>query len=213
MNIFIVGSTGRVGYKLTEALIKEGHTVFAGARDKAKVFEHDQVTPIDFDLHWDLTQMTRAMSDLPLDAIYFVAGSRGKDLLQSDLFGAVKVMQAAESINVKRFVQLSSIFALEPEKWTTSFLKNLGNYNVAKYFSDNWLINNTNLDYTILQPGALTEDAGTGLIDIQGVNPGSNSIMDVARTLALILNNQNTIKKVIKMCEGNIPVQEALQSV
>lgn len=52
------------------------------------------------------------------NAVYFLAGSRGKDLLQTDAFGAVKLMQTAESIGIRRFIMLSSIFALEPEKWS-----------------------------------------------------------------------------------------------
>ena len=49
---------------------------------------------------------------------YFVAGSRGKDLLQTDLYGAVKMMQAVEKKgNLKRYIHLSSLFALQPDKW------------------------------------------------------------------------------------------------
>lgn len=35
------------------------------------------------------------------DIVYFVAGSRGKDLLQTDAFGAVKTMIAAEKSGIK----------------------------------------------------------------------------------------------------------------
>ncbi|WP_153048456.1 NAD(P)H-binding protein, partial [Streptococcus suis] len=101
------------------------------------------------------------------DAVYFLAGSRGKDLLQTDAFGAVKLMQATEASQVKRFVLLSSIFATEPEKWSDPNLVNITDYNIAKFFADQWLIHNTTLDYTIVQPGNLVEaETGSGLIEL-----------------------------------------------
>ena len=82
-----------------------------------------------------------------MDAVYFLAGSRGKDLLQTDAFGAVKLMQACEQVEVKRFVILSSIFALEPEKWAEEkSLQNITNYNIAKFFANNYLVTNDKLD-------------------------------------------------------------------
>lgn len=53
-----------------------------------------------------------------MDAIYFVAGSRGKDLLETDAMGAVKTMQAAEKDGIKRYIMLSSLYALQPEMWS-----------------------------------------------------------------------------------------------
>lgn len=41
------------------------------------------------------------------DAVYFTAGSRGKDLLQTDAFGAVKTMQAAKKLSIERYIMLS----------------------------------------------------------------------------------------------------------
>ncbi len=59
------------------------------------------------------------------DAVYFTAGSRGKDLLQTDAFGAVKLMQATELAGIHRFVLLSSVFANRPEKWSDPCLVNI----------------------------------------------------------------------------------------
>lgn len=50
------------------------------------------------------------------DAVIFTAGSRGKDLLQTDAYGAVKLMQAAKQAGINRFVMLSALFSLTPEK-------------------------------------------------------------------------------------------------
>ena len=146
-----------------------------------------------------------------MDAVYFLAGSRGKDLLHTDAFGAVKLMQACEAVGIRRFVMLSSVFALEPEKWAEeNSLKNITNYNIAKFFADNYLVTNTDLDYTIIQPSVLKEEEGTGKIELNPEHDGSNPIPDVGRVLSSVLTMENTFKKVIKMRGGDTPIAEAL---
>ncbi|WP_364147598.1 NAD(P)H-binding protein [Paenibacillus sp. LPE1-1-1.1] len=61
---------------------------------------------------------------------------------------------------------LNSAFSLDQDKWKESFLKDITDYNIAKHFADQWLINNTNLDYTILQPGVLKETPGSGKLEV-----------------------------------------------
>jgi nucleoside-diphosphate-sugar epimerase len=140
-----------------------------------------------------------------------VAGSKGKDLLKVDLNGAVNVMRAAENKKIKRFIMLSSVFALEQDKWNQSFLKELTDYNIAKHYADQWLINNTKLDYTILQPGVLKETPGSGKIDVNVDYPAENSIDNVVDTLALSLQEPAAIGKVITMSDGKTPISEAFQ--
>lgn len=108
---------------------------------------------------------------------------------------------------------LSSVFALQPERWSESFLRNITDYNIAKYFADQWLVHQSNLDYTILQPGALQEHIGTGLIQINVAEPLSNSIENVVETLTCILSAPNTIGQVITMADGDMPISEALAYV
>ena len=147
------------------------------------------------------------------DAVIFVAGSRGKDLLQTDLNGAVKLMKAAEANGVKRYVQLSSAFALDQDKWAeTPSLASIIDYDIAKYFSDEWLIHNTNLDYTIIQPGNLMEKPATGKTSFTPEG-GENSIDDVAQVLVDSLKYDNTIHQVIIMHDGDTPIDEALSKV
>ena len=82
-----------------------------------------------FDLHTEPEEMAAKFADA--EAVYFVAGSRGKDLLQSDLYGAVKVMQAAEA---KGYIHLSSAYALEPEQWQREGMASLMDYNDRQIF-------------------------------------------------------------------------------
>lgn len=148
-----------------------------------------------------------------IDAVYFVSGSRGKNLLQIDLHGAIKTMQAAESAGVKRYILLSSAFALKPEHWKESFLSDLTDYNIAKHYTDLYLTTQTQLDYSILQPGALKGEQGTGKIETNVISPGSNAIANVVDTLVAILAENSTIGKVILMHDGDTPIKEPIRQV
>lgn len=207
MKLFIAGATGRVGEELIKDLVEKGHTIYAGARRDGDIEISDSVTPVHLDLHGTVDEIADTLGDA--EAVYFVAGSRGKDLLQTDLYGAVKLMQAVEKKGIKRYIHLSSLFALQPEKWSDA----LTDYNISKFFSDNWLIDKTNLEYTILQPGSLKETPGSGKITTTITEKSENSIENVAAVLAEILEQDNTIKKVILMGDGDTPIKEAVNKI
>ncbi|MEQ9763117.1 SDR family oxidoreductase [Streptococcus jiangjianxini] len=212
MRVFVAGATGRVAEQLIKELIGKGHTVVAGARKPGNVIQLAGVEPVAMDLHEDSTKLASLIKGS--DAVYFTAGSRGKDLLQTDAFGAVKLMQAAEAADVSRFVLLSSIFATEPEKWSDPNLAKIMNYNIAKFFADHWLMHQTKLNYTIIQPGNLVEAAsGSGKIAIHISQPKPNTIPNVARVLAEVLEFPNTIGKIIQMSDGETPITDALKSL
>lgn len=213
MKVLIIGATGRVGSLLVKELVHKGHEVFVGTRNTENTtLKKDHVTPIYLDLLSDAETISDSM---PPDtgAIFFVSGSRGKSLLQVDLHGAVKTMQAAESKGIKRYIMLSSTFALQPERWNKSVPGDLTDYYIAKHYADQWLVNNTALDYTILQPGSLKEEKGSGKIKVNVDASGQNAIENVALTLAAVLEYPSTIGKVITMHDGETPIEEAIRSV
>ena len=205
MHILVVGASGRVGKELVADLLQEGHQVTGTTRQKEKLFNNSNYHQIELNLK---AQQKEIEATIPkeTEAIYFVSGSRGKDLLQVDLHGAVKTMIAAEKLNIKRYIMLSALHSLEPEKWTA-----IVDYFTGKHFADLWLINQTNLDYTIVQPGSLTETPGTGKIDVTHLDrDGDISIEDVATALKEVLDHKNTYKKMIPMLSGSTPIAEVI---
>lgn len=208
MKIFIAGATGRVANLLIQNLVKKDHQIYAGARKVDKVLQNPNVTPVAMDLHNSVAELAELLQGM--DVVYFVAGSRGKDILQTDSFGAVKMMQASEQMGVKRFILLSSIFADQPDKWNDPNLVNITDYNIAKFFADQWLMHQTKLDYTILQPGNLQEVAGTGKIAINVTKSQPNSIENVAAVLAALLEAPNTIHQIVTMSDGDTEINQAL---
>lgn len=210
--VFVAGGSGRVATELIKNLVNDGNEVIAGARHPENVIKLDNVTPVDLDLHAPVTEIAKLMNGS--DAVYFVAGSRGKDLLQTDAMGAVKTMQAAEKDGIKRYVMLSSMYALQPEKWAKyEALAAITDYNIAKFFADNYLIHNTNLDYTIVQPATLTEKPATNKVTLGEGDDTTNTIPDVAKVLADTLKYDNTIGHVIMMRNGDTPIDDALKEI
>lgn len=209
MNILVIGASGRVGNKLVKGLLEDGHQVTGTSRKTDKLFDVPNYKQITLEVTDSLTEIEKAIPD-ETEAIYFVSGSTGKNVLQVDLHGAVKTMQAAESKNIKRYVLLSGIYSLEPDKWTSII-----DYYTGKYFADLYLMNQTGLDYTILQPGHLTETEGSGKItlDESQMNiEGKNSIQNVADTLKEVLDKPNTFKKSIPMLDGDVLIANAISN-
>lgn len=210
MKIFVIGANGRVGFALVQRLAAKGHQVFAGARKKNEHFSHANIYQIEFDLLADEEQIKDIFQRIHPDAIYFTAGSRGKNLLQIDSFGAVKAINAASQCHIKRFIMLSAVFALRPERWVGQSFVNLKDYYIARFFADHYLVHSF-LDYTILQPGSLQEKVGSGSIQTRVTQPLPNSIDNVAETLSVLLLAQNTFAKVITMADGDTPIADAIE--
>lgn len=210
--IFVAGATGRVSSFLIDALIDKGYQVIAGARDPKRIPLVSGVEGVKMDLKGSLDDLEKLLEGV--DVVYFTAGSRGKDLLQTDAFGAVKLMQAAERVGVKRFIMLSSLNATNPDKWEIYEELNHVDYIIAKFFADNYLINQTNLDYTILQPTTLVEaETGDGKVSLGKLETNQNTIPNVAKVLAELMEHNATIGQIITMSDGTKDVAEAVREV
>lgn len=210
--VFVAGGSGRVATALIKDLVAAGNEVVAAARHPEKIIKDNQVTALKMDLHASVDQLKKQMTGC--SAVYFVAGSRGKDLLQTDAFGAVKTMQAAKLAGIRRYIMLSSMYALQPEKWSQyPALAAITDYNIAKFFADNYLVEQSGLDYTIIQPATLTEDQATGKVTFGEGDDTTNPIADVASVLAGALKYDNTIGQVIMMRSGDTPIDDALSQV
>lgn len=209
MKILVIGASGRVGTDLVKQLLADNHEVIGTTRQDEKLFNDDNYIQLDLDITAEKEAIQQQIEQ-DIDAVYFVAGSGGKDVLEVDLHGAVKTMQAVEDKGIKRYIMLSTVFSLDTSKWDSPDIADLKEYYICKHYADHWLVNNSSLDYTIVQAGALKELAATGKITINDDNAGENSIEDVATTLAAVLDADNTTKKVFSMHNGETAINEAI---
>ena len=71
------------------------------------------------------------------------------------------------------------------------------------------------IDYTIIRPGGLTNEEGTGRIEVAESlgRRGQISRDDVARTFADALEIRNTFGKTFEILAGDTPIREALEKI
>lgn len=213
VKVFVIGAGGNVGRLVVEQLTAANDQVTAGAHRQEQVdaFQSDGVKAEVFDLLKQPEEMAQQLQGY--DAIVFSAGSGGKTgddmTMLVDLDGAVKSMQAAEIAGVKRFIMVSALFAENRTKWVT-----IRPYYTAKFYADEWLRHRTSLDYTILEPGSLTFDPGTGKVTTDvAEDGGSISRADVAATVTASLHDDSTVGKIIPLISGQTPIETAIKRV
>lgn len=209
MKILVIGASGRVGTDLVKQLLADDHQVIGTTRQKEKLFDDSNYSQLDLDITAHKDDIQQQIVD-DIDTVYFVAGSGGKDVLEVDLHGAVKTIQAVQDKGIKRYIMLSTVFSLDTSKWQHPGISDLKDYYICKHYADQWLVNDSTLDYTIVQAGALKERAATGKITLNDDDAGENSIEDVATTLAAVLTADNTINKVFSMHNGETAIADAI---
>ncbi|WP_412989268.1 SDR family oxidoreductase [Pediococcus siamensis] len=208
MKVFVIGAHGQIGKLLVAQLLDRGDEVVAGIRDvKQRDFFEDQGAATQlYDLNEQPDELAKALTGA--DAVVFSAGSGGKtgydQTLLIDLDGAVKSMEATEKAGIKRFVIISAMNAEDRTRWTA-----IQPYYVAKHYADQYLRDETDLDYTIVKPGTLTNDAGSGGIQLNQ-QKGKIAREDVAEVIVAALHNDQTIKKEFAVSEGQTPINEAM---
>jgi len=207
MKILVAGAHGAVGRLVAARLVGSGHEVRGMVRDPAQA---EQVRALG--AQPVVADLTRAAT-LPAavagsDAIVFAAGSKGKDLDGVDRGGAMRLIDAAETAGGGRFIMLSSFFAGHPAEGP----EKIRPYLHAKGAADEYLAA-SGLQFTIVRPGWLTDDAGTGLVttgDYLADQSGSISRSDVAETLVAALDVPQTVGRAFEVVSGSEPIREAL---
>ena len=101
MKILVIGASGRVGNDLVKQLLAENHQVIGTTRQEEQLFSDDNYTQLDLDIMAEKDNIQQQLED-DIEAVYFVAGSGGKEILEVDLHGAVKTMQAVQDKGIKR---------------------------------------------------------------------------------------------------------------
>ncbi len=126
-----------------------------------------------------------------------------------DLGGAVKLIEAARALGIRRYVIVSAIGADDPENAPEQTRP----YQRAKAEADAAL-EAGGLDHTIVRPGMLTDDSGRGTISAgPGLARDEVAREDVAVVLAAVLGAANTIGKTFVVVQGDTPVEEAVAGI
>jgi uncharacterized protein YbjT (DUF2867 family) len=145
------------------------------------------------------------------DAVVFAAGAgpgSGPERKRTvDYEGAVKLIDAAKARGIDRYVIVSSIGAGNPEDAS----EQMSAYQQAKHDAD-VAVAESGLRYTIVRPGRLTDDPGTGRVSTDA-GYGEIPREDVAATLLAALDDEGSVGKTFELVGGDTPIEDALEAL
>ena len=211
MRVAIAGAHGKIARRLTHRLVAGGDSVIALIRnpDHADELRAPAVEPVVCDLEHaavhDVTEAIRG-ADAALFAAGAGAGSGAARKLTVDRDGAIKLVQASTIAGVPRYVIVSSVGAESPPDDDDVFSV----YLRAKAAADA-AVAESDREWTIVRPGTLTDDPGTGRARID-LTPFHGRVArdDVAAVLAALLFDPRATGRTLYVNGGDAPVADAL---
>ncbi|MCC3273099.1 SDR family oxidoreductase [Arthrobacter zhangbolii] len=221
MRIVIAGAHGRIARELGRLLAADGHDVAGLIRnpEQAADLEHDHVAPVILDLeNSTLEDLVQVLTGA--DAAVFAAGAGpGSGAARKDSVdraAAVLLAEAAEQAGAGRFLQVSSagLDAVRDGRRREELDEVMYAYLVAKLAAEEDLMARSQLDWTIVRPGILTNDAGEGLVELAPEVPyASIPRHDVAAVLAELLRTGAGVHQALGLVTGTTPIPDAVQAL
>jgi uncharacterized protein YbjT (DUF2867 family) len=208
--VAIAGGHGQIARRLTALLVARGDQVRGLIRnpDHADDLRADGAEPVLLDLEAAGVEEVAAAVD-GADAVVFAAGagpgSGAERKWSMDRDGAIKLLEASGNA---RYVIVSSIGTDNPPDGEDVFSV----YLRAKAEADA-AVAATDRDWTIVRPGSLTTDPGTGRATIS-VDPVRDRVAreDVAAVLAAVLAEPRSVGRTLYVVRGDDPIDEALEA-
>ncbi|MET9386495.1 SDR family oxidoreductase [Streptomyces sp. NPDC002928] len=215
MRIVIAGGHGQIALRLERLLSARGEEV-AGIIRKAEQgddLREAGAEPVLLDLESASVEEVAAHLQGAGAAVFAAGAGPGSGAARKDTVdkgAAVLFADAAVRAGVRRFVVVSSMGADPAHQGDDVF----DVYQRAKGAADAYVQNLDALDWTILRPGALTDDPGTGLVRLEAhTGRGSVPRDDVAAVLAELVDTPATTGLVLELISGSTPVTVAVKSV
>ena len=220
MRIVLAGAHGQIARRLGRLLTARGDSVVGIILNPAHESDlvGDGVDPVVLDLESArLADVEAAVRDA--DAVVFAAGAGpGSGIGRKDTVdrgAAVLLADAAEHTGVRRYLLISSMGVdavadgATPEGVDEVFVA----YLRAKLAAEQDLLARSGLTTTVVRPGGLTDDPGTGRVTLARTVPrGSIPRDDVAAVLVALLG-AGSGGGVLELVSGDTPVDEAVAAV
>ncbi|MCG8418805.1 MAG: SDR family oxidoreductase [Proteobacteria bacterium] len=216
MKVLVIGANGLTGQRVVKLLARSPHDPVAMIRHPGQRAGFDElgVATVLADLEYPIDHAVRGC-----DGIIFAAGSgskTGKDkTVLIDHLGSIRAAVAALVNGAKRFVMLSALNA------TVNSESAIKHYHRARAHADGFLrtmpevFDGQGLDWTIVCPGRLTNDRGTGRVAISDeIHGGGKTSRDnLAKTLVACLDQPNTVGRAFGLLDGNTALSDALNEL
>jgi uncharacterized protein YbjT (DUF2867 family) len=212
--VAIVGGHGQVALHLLHVLRRSDHTPVALVRKEGYRAELEdrgaEVRLLDIERQ-GAEDFAAAFEGC--DAVVFAAGGGPDGNIERkrtvDLEGSLKSVAGARKAGISRFVQISAIGVDDALPDDTGDVWRA--YVEAKRDADAAL-RASGLDWTILRPGRLTDEAATGLVSLGAdITRGDVTRADVAAVTAAVLDVDTTVGQQWNLVNGETPVEEAVR--
>lgn len=214
MRIVIAGGHGQIALRLERLLAAREHEVAGIIRKPEQAADLREAGAEAVVLDLETASPEEAAAALEgADAAVFAAGAgpgsttERKDTV--DRGAAVLFADAAVRAGVRRYVIVSSLGADPHHEGDEIF----DHYLRAKGAADAYVLAKQGLDTTVLRPGMLTNDAGTGLVNL-AASTGRGPVPrdDVAATLAELVESPATAGLTLELISGTVPVADAVNN-
>lgn len=214
MHVFILGITGGTGNRIAKRLIEQGESVSGLCRRPDQIEElkaigaKGAIGDIASISNGDLARHIHGV-----DAIVFTAGAGGNDdesMIDAVDFGGVRKTVAAMRLAGTKRLLLISVF---PEAAREQCLgESFEHYMSAKKKADVEVVN-SGLDWIVLRPSSLKDDAGTGRVSLGLANFHTEIARDdVASTAVALLNAPEITRTIFEVTEGGTPIASAVSA-
>jgi uncharacterized protein YbjT (DUF2867 family) len=212
MRVVIAGGHGKIALLLEERLSSRGDQAVGIVRNPDHVpdLEERGAEAVVLDLEQaTLDEVTAAVEGA--DAVVFAAGGGpGSGVARKetvDKGAAILLADAAERAGVRRYLMVSSMGTDRVDPTSEDVFQV---YLRAKKAADDDL-RSRDLDWTIIQPGRLTDGPGTAKVSLDPTSePRDIPRADVAHALAAALDSPATVRKQFTLLTGVVPIEEAL---
>jgi uncharacterized protein YbjT (DUF2867 family) len=211
VDVAIAGGHGQVARRLARLLANRGDRVRGLIRnpEHADDLRADGAEPVVCDIE---SASTAALAEAigGADAVVFAAGagpgSGAERKLTVDRDGAIKLLDAAVSAGVTRYVIVSSVGAESPPDDDDVFSV----YLRAKAEADA-AVTTSDRDWTVVRPGPLTDDPPTGRVRLE-TEPfrGEVTRADVAAVLAAFLDEPRSAGVLAYLAGGDDAIEAAV---
>jgi len=208
MRVVVLGAAGQTGRLVVEGLVAAGHDVLGAVRtdEQARSVHDVGASAVTADLS-QVAPMEMQSIMAEADAAVWAAGAGfGVDPEHIDGDACVSAQRQADLAGVGRWAQISSLYADRPQDGPPILQAVLR----AKARSDA-AVQASGLGWTIVRPGGLTNDVGTGQVDLgHRLVGGTVPRADVAATVVACLADPATARRSFDLVAGATPIEAAL---
>ncbi len=211
MRVVIAGGHGQIALILERLLAERGDAAVGLVRNPAHVPDLQAVGASAEVLDLERTSVSALAEVLRgADAVVFAAGAGpGSGVARKqtvDRDAAILLADAAEAAGVARYVMVSAISA-DDRSLDDAYDEVYRAYIRAKSDADAEVRARAALASTIVRPGRLTDDAGTGRVHIaESTGRGEIPRADVAAVLLAVLDHPDTAGRTFELIAGDTPI-------